>query len=112
MREAFRAMVPATLVAFAVGCGGAPEEAGEVGRSQSALIRVTTFDDVPSRTVIDSHYPGATFSEPLHGGHVYAVASLSGNGNVVSIHDADATWGIYAPTFAAEEGTVDVTFSE
>jgi hypothetical protein len=110
----FAAIIACLATSFA-GCTGTEENAIEetTATTSEALVRALTFDDVPSGTIIDTRYTGVTFTEPLYKGHVYAVEGLSGNGNVISIHDPnDPKWGsIASSNFAAEEGAVDATFT-
>jgi hypothetical protein len=101
-------------VASLVGCAQVDAVTDETSAATSteALVQALGVDDVPSGTAIDARYTGVTFSEPLHGGHIYAVQSLAGNNNVISIHTPnDPTWGLLGGSnFAAEEGAVNATF--
>jgi hypothetical protein len=79
---------------------------GMVVESNATVIN---FDDVADGTVINTHYAGVTFSNPL-GGNVYAQAA--GNGsisapNAVSILNA----GTLDFFFNATNGAVDASFA-
>lgn len=66
------------------------------------------FDDVPGETVINTHYPGLTFTNPI-GGNVVArngLGNAPSSPNVVCITNQGDT-----PYFDAEFGAVDVHFA-
>ena len=65
------------------------------------------FDDAPDGTVIDTRYPGLTFSNPL-GGDVFA---RNGLGFAPSAPNVVALTATGLPIFDASMGAVDVTFS-
>jgi sulfur relay (sulfurtransferase) complex TusBCD TusD component (DsrE family) len=119
MRNLYLSMALTVLGTGVVGCAGSePGDASAasneaVAETTEALVNVLGVDDVSSGTAIDNRYPGVTFSEPLAGGHVYAAKALTGNSNVITIHNPnDPNWGAAnAPVFAAEEGAVDATFA-
>ena len=73
-----------------------------------SVSRATTinFDDATNGTVINTRYPGVTFTNPLSGASIYAVTSTFqiSPPNLVSVHQTD-------PHFNASEGAVEAHFS-
>jgi hypothetical protein len=76
----------------------------------SARADTITFDDVASNTVVDTHYLGVSFTNPLDGSSILARDAFSGTntGNVVSVFSAAES-----PTapFNGFYGAVDATFT-
>lgn len=77
-----------------------------------------TFDDVPNGTVIDAHYSGVTFLNPLGSGSIYArdAFDTANPANVVSVFSVAASatapfngyYGAVDATFGTAQGTVSV----
>jgi len=74
----------------------------------NAFATLINFDDVANGTVINNHYAGVTFSNPLGPADIYARTSSVNNSpsNVVSVFQT----GI--PAFDARFGAVEVLFSQ
>jgi hypothetical protein len=72
-----------------------------------AVPLTINFDDVADGTVIDTHYPGLTFANPI-GGSVFA---RNGFGFAPSAPNVVALSATGLPIFDASQGAVDVTFS-
>jgi hypothetical protein len=85
--------------------------------TQTAHATTINFDDVADGTVIDSHYAGVTFSNPL-GGSIYARGSVIAetSPNVVSVFatgfpEFDVRHGAVEAVFAALQSLVSIDAS-
>lgn len=80
-----------------------------VGMAAESQATVINFDDVADGTVINTHYAGVTFSNPL-GGNVYAQA-VGASGNISAPNAVSILNGGLDFFFNASSGAVDATFA-
>ncbi len=78
-----------------------------LGHPPAAESAVINFDDAPDGTVINTRYPGVTFSNPV-GGNIFA---RSGFGAAPSSPNVASVIGAGFPQFNACLGAVDATFA-
>src|SRR5688572_21823548 len=80
------------------------------GHTRSASAGQINFDDAADGTVVNTRYPGVTFSNPLSASsNIFARSSpgfAPSSPNVVSVFGPPAL-----PTFDARSGAVDATFA-